>query len=57
MVQVHVKAISCRFKSCYPHHVGAKESFAPFFFGRKTSARFLASSFSQKDTLGLSVQL
>ena len=20
MVQVHVKAISCRFKSCYPHH-------------------------------------
>ena len=21
MVQVHMKAISCRFKSCYPHHI------------------------------------
>ncbi len=24
MVQVHVKAISCRFKSCYPHQESAK---------------------------------
>ena len=30
MVQVHVRAISWRFKSSYPHHVGT--DFAPFRF-------------------------
>ncbi len=50
-VQVRVKAISCRFKSCFPHHVGAKFALLRFHFYRNENcARFLAPPFPQKGT-------
>ncbi|MBE7035421.1 MAG: hypothetical protein E7402_04840 [Ruminococcaceae bacterium] len=43
--------------SCYPDHVEAKFALLRLFYAKKSSARFLASPFSQKVTLGLSVRL
>ena len=32
MVQVHMNASSCRFKSCYPHHDWVTKKMSPNFF-------------------------
>ena len=49
MVQVHVKAISCRFKSCYPHHVAASGlSLAATFLQKSPVRSFCCGSFSEK---------
>ena len=34
MVQVHVRATSCRFKSCYLHHVEAKFTLLRLFYAK-----------------------
>ena len=51
MVQVHVRAISWRFKSSYPHHVGT--DFAPFrfLFAQKSVTCAVVPPLSQKGAL------
>ena len=48
MVQVHVKAISCRFKSCYPHHVEAKFALLRLFLCKKVIRPLPCFSFFTK---------
>ena len=48
MVQVHVKAISCRFKSCYPHQRKRPPKGA-FFVGANDSLRVAIKAPAKKE--------
>ena len=56
--QVHVKAISWRFKSSYPHHAGAKFVLLRLIFLKnKPCVRSLAAPLSQKGTFPSAIRL
>ena len=47
MVQVHVKAISCRFNSCYPHQKKRRRNFS--CFGAVFFLRYLSHIIHRRD--------